>query len=97
MLALIFGLNNFTAQAADPNKAHNHKGERRFTDPAGVALHTEATLNSGKTCAKAGQGADDGGRGIAIFDVDASEQIVWGVLTSFTSWLDRWAGCLPTL
>ena len=102
MLALIFGIIFcFTAQAADPNKAHNHNGvSQRFSDPKPVWLsHTErATLNKGKPVLKQVKGSDDGGRGIAIFDVNASEQIVWSVLTSFTSypnWIEGLDVCQP--
>ena len=86
------------AQAADPNKAHPHTGvATKFTNPQKAELTTADAqqLASGKPVFKQVQ-AGNGGRGIAIFDVQADEQVLWKVITSFEkypTWIDEIAKC----
>ena len=100
MQILLTGLLLFisVAQAADPNKPHPHNGiSTKFTTPQKATLSaTEAQqLSSGKPVFKQVQ-AGNGGRGIAIFDVQANEQTVWSVISSlekYPSWIDEIAKC----
>jgi hypothetical protein len=82
------------ANAADPNKAHPHKGiSTKFNNPSKTTLSDsdKQTLASGKPVLKQVK-EGNGGRGIAVFDVQANEQIVWDVITSYSSypkWIDE--------
>ena len=86
------------AQAADPNKPHPHNGvATKFTNPQKASLTSTDVqqLASGKPVFKQVR-AGNGGRGIAVFDVQASEQTVWGVISSFEKypvWIDGLAKC----
>jgi len=83
-----------TAQAANPNKSHPHNGiANKFHNPDKTSLSTsdEQQLSAGKPVYKQVQ-EGNGGRGIAIFDINASEEEVWNVITSFSQypkWIDE--------
>lgn len=86
------------SMAANPNSAHPHTGvATKFTNPqkATLSASEKTTLSQGKAVLKQVQ-EGNGGRGVAIFDVSASEQDVWNVITSFknyTSYIDELAKC----
>ncbi len=86
------------SMAANPNTAHPHTGvATKFTNPqkATLSASEKTTLSQGKAVLKQVQ-EGNGGRGVAIFDVSASEQDVWNVITSFksyTSYIDELAKC----
>ena len=88
----------FPAMAANPNNAHPHKGvATKFTNPQKADLSTteQATLSGGKAVLKQVK-EGNGGRGVAIFDVSATQTQVWSVITSFenySSYIDELAKC----
>ena len=76
------------AFAANPNTPHPHTGVgTKFTNPAKATLTDgdKNTLSSGKPVLKQIQ-EGNGGRGVAIFDVAATPDKVWSVITSFSSY-----------
>ncbi len=84
--------------AADPALPHEHRGKATpFTTPPALTL-TEAelaTLAAGKQVLKQGQ-VGNGGRGVAVMDVNASVERVWSRILSFSSypkWVDQVATC----
>ena len=75
----------FPVFAANPNTPHAHTGiATKFTNPAKATLSSSeaATLSNGKAVLKQIQ-EGNGGRGVAIFDVNATPDQVWKVITSF--------------
>ena len=75
----------FSAIAANPNTPHAHTGiATKFTNPAKATLSASeaSTLSNGKAVLKQIQ-EGNGGRGVAIFDVNATPNEVWKVITSF--------------
>ena len=84
--------------AANPNAPHPHTGiATKFTNPTKVTLtSTElTTLSKGEPVLKQVQ-EGNGGRGIAVFDVDASQAQVWQTITSFGNypvWIDELSKC----
>lgn len=90
----------FPSMAANPNTPHPHNGiATKFTNPTKVALSSGelSTLSSGKPVLKQVK-EGSGGRGIAIFDVDATEAQVWQTITSFEKypdWIDELSKCEP--
>ena len=87
------------ALAADPAKAHPHKGVvAAYTNgPPTIPLSAQeqATLASGKPVLKQIPSAT-GGRGVAVFDVNASRDKVWSVITNYgmyPSWVDNVETC----
>jgi len=83
-----------TVEAADPNKAHPHSGvAKTFSNPTKAVLNAsdKKLLAAGKPVIKQVQ-EGSGGRGIAVFDINASEKAVWDVITNFSSypqWIDE--------
>lgn len=78
----------FPAFAANPNVAHPHNGvATKFTNPQKAVLSDseKTTLSQGKAVLKQIQ-EGNGGRGVAIFDVAASQDKVWQVITSFNKY-----------
>ena len=75
-----------TAQAADPNAPHPHQGVLNPypTPPTAPALTADevATLVGGDVVRKQTQG-DSGGRGIAVQDVHASPDVIWGKILDY--------------
>ena len=74
--------------AANPNTPHGHTGiATKFTNPAKATLSASeaTTLSSGKAVLKQIQ-EGNGGRGVAIFDVSATPDQVWKVITSFENY-----------
>ena len=73
------------AEAADPNKPHPHQGvATKFSKPQKTILTaTEVDkIKSGRPILKqVNQGS--GGRGIAVMDIDASQDKVWNVITNY--------------
>lgn len=74
-----------TAYAADPNKAHPHQGvAQKFKKPTKTPLTAAETkkIKSGIPILKqVKQG--NGGRGVAVMDIDASQEKVWNVITDY--------------
>lgn len=93
---VVSGIN--PAHAANPNAPHGHNGvAQKFTNPTKVALSESelATLTSGKPVLKQVK-SGNGGRGIAVFDVNATEAQVWQTITSFSKypkWIDELSKC----
>ena len=84
--------------SADPNKPHPHQGiPTQFKNPkrSDLTATQEAKLKSGqsvKTQVKAG----NGGRGIAVMDIQATPDRVWQIITSFEKypdWIDELSLC----
>ena len=85
IFAIIFSALLGTATAADPNASHPHQGIiAKFIDPAPALLSPgeQETLVSGKPVYQQTR-HNDIDRGTAIFDVIASRETVWEVITSF--------------
>jgi len=97
LLALVLGLSP-ASFAADANKPHPHQGvATRFTNPARTTLTAaeEATLQSGQPVYRQIR-LESGGRGVAIFDIKASEEKVWSILTAYAKypqWIDQLKEC----
>jgi ribosome-associated toxin RatA of RatAB toxin-antitoxin module len=98
MLTFLLMLAAEQAHAADPDKPHTHQGiATPFSNPKPTALEASdvALLKTGKSVRKqVKQG--NGGRGIAIMDVDAPEETVWAVITDFDmypKWIDQLESC----
>jgi len=75
----------FPVFSANPNTPHAHTGiATKFSNPAKATLSASeaTTLSSGKAVLKQIQ-EGNGGRGVAIFDVNATPDQVWKVITSF--------------
>lgn len=86
-LALTVTLAN-PAFAADASKPHPHQGSiPKFTSaptPLPLSAADTAALVAGKPVYKQQRYASgDGGRGVAIFDVHATEATVWGTILDF--------------
>ncbi len=87
------------ALAADTTKAHPHQGvvAAYKAGPPTLSLTAaeQATLASGKAVRKQIPSAT-GGRGVAIFDVNAPKDKVWGVITNYgmyPKWVDNVEKC----
>lgn len=86
------------AIAADPDKPHPHQGvAQKFTNPqkSTFTAEEEATLASGSPIYKQVR-LESGGRGVAIFDVQASTDKVWQTIGSFErypDWIDALKDC----
>lgn len=82
------------AQAADASKPHEHKGVLKpypeKYQPVSLSEAEKKQVAAGEPVFKETEG-DAGGRGIAIFRVNAPPDIVWGTLKSFEKypkWID---------
>jgi len=87
------------ALAADPAKPHPHQGvvSAYTSGPPTVTLTAaeQSTLASGKPVMKQIPSAN-GGRGVAVFDVNASRDKVWSVITNYAmypQWVDNVEKC----
>jgi carbon monoxide dehydrogenase subunit G len=86
------------AHAANPNTPHEHKGiAQKFTNPSKISLTSDeqAILKSGKAVVKQVK-SGSGGRGISVFDVNATEAQVWQTITSFSqypNWIEELSKC----
>jgi ribosome-associated toxin RatA of RatAB toxin-antitoxin module len=84
--------------AANPNTAHPHNGvATKFLNPQKVQLSNAEveTLSQNKPVLKQVK-EGNGGRGIAIFDVAATTDQVWKIITSFQNypvWIDELSKC----
>ena len=81
-LLFLFSMNSF---AADPNKPHPHQGKATvFTNPQKTTLTaSEVTqIKSGTPILKQVQ-QGNGGRGIAIMDLNATPEAIWNVVTDY--------------
>jgi ribosome-associated toxin RatA of RatAB toxin-antitoxin module len=84
--------------AADPNVPHPHQGvAKQFKNPKKTTLSSaeEAIISSGKSYKKQVQ-EGTGGRGIAIMDISASQEVVWKTITNFQkypNWIDELSEC----
>ena len=94
-IALLFSSPSWSA---DPNKPHPHQGiATQFKNPKRSTLTPaqEAKLKAGqsvKTQVKEG----NGGRGIAVMDIQATPDRVWQIITSFEKypdWIDELSVC----
>ena len=87
MTPVLFML-SMNSYAADPDKPHPHQGKATvFTNPQKTSLTAdEVTLiQSGKPILKqVRQG--NGGRGIAIMDLNASQDVIWNVITDYANY-----------
>lgn len=82
------------AAAGDWNKPHPHQGVLKpfAADPPPIALSEkeQARLAQGKPVFRQAPDQDgDGGRGTAVFVVDAPPEVVWAVISDFGSY-PRW-------
>ena len=87
------------ALAADVGKAHGHKGVLKpYARPPPPLVLTEkekARIESGKSVMRQMEG-EAGGRGMAIFRVDATPDVVWAIINDFGSypkWIDEVKKC----
>ena len=83
MLFMLFSTNVF---AADPNKPHPHQGKAEvFTVPSKTTLTAAevTTIKSGKPILKQVKKGKNGGRGIAIMDLNASQETIWQIITDY--------------
>ena len=87
MKPLLFML-SMNSYAADPNKPHPHQGKATvFTNPQKTELTASEVelIQSGKPILKqVRQG--NGGRGIAIMDLNASQEAIWNVITDYAKY-----------
>ena len=82
MFFMLFSVNSY---AADPNKPHPHKGKAEvFTVPSKTTLTASevSTIKSDKPILKQVQ-QGNGGRGIAVMDLNASQEKIWGIITDY--------------
>lgn len=83
------------ALAADASKPHDHKGElkpypEKYT-PVSLSSAEKAQVAAGKPVFKKTEG-DAGGRGVAVFKVNAPPAVVWDTLKAFErypDWIDN--------
>jgi hypothetical protein len=87
------------ATAADPSKPHEHHGKLKPYPRPPPALKLsdaeKATLDAGKPVMRQTEG-EAGGRGMAIFKVNANPDIVWATIQDFPSypkWIDEVKKC----
>jgi ribosome-associated toxin RatA of RatAB toxin-antitoxin module len=77
------------ASAADPSKPHGHKGVLkpypRAPKPLVLSPADRATLAAGKPVMRQTEG-DAGGRGLAIFQVNAPADVVWATIRDYPSY-----------
>ncbi len=82
------------AHAADGAKAHGHHGVLKpYARPPPALVLTgkeKATLDKGKSVMRQLEG-EAGGRGMAIFRVDAAPDTVWAIINDFPSY-PKWIG-----
>lgn len=83
------------AWAADANKPHEHKGVlkpyKQPPPPVSLTAKDQAALGKGEPVMKTLEG-ESGGRGAAVFRVNAPPDVVWGVISDFKSypkWIDN--------
>ena len=81
-----------TAQGYDPNTPHGHQGVLKpiTSAPAAIALSADdkAQLNKGEVLLKSSRG-DEGGRGVAIQYVKATESKVWDTILDYDQYPQR--------
>lgn len=87
------------ALAADATKPHEHKGVLkpypRPPPPLKLSDKERARLDEGKPVMRQTEG-EASGRGMAIFKVNASPDVTWGVISDFPSypkWIDEVKKC----
>lgn len=87
------------ALAADAAKAHSHKGVlkpyARPPPPLVLTDKEKSRLDSGKSVMRQMEG-EAGGRGMAIFRVNANPDVVWATINDFHSypkWIDEVKKC----
>src|SRR5690349_8394867 len=87
------------AVAADATKPHEHTGKLKpYPRPPPPLKLTDAekkTIDGGSAVMRQTEG-DAGGRGFAIFRVNASPDIVWATINDFSSypkWIDEVKKC----
>lgn len=82
------------ARAADATKPHEHKGVLKpYARPPPALVLTDkekARLETGKSVMRQMEG-ETGGRGMAIFRVDAAPDTVWAIINDFPSY-PKWIG-----
>jgi hypothetical protein len=99
VLLLIAALFSATALAADPSKPHPHKGVLkpypRPPPPLKLTDAEKARLDQGKPVMRQLEG-ESGGRGMAVFRVNAPPDVVWATINEFSSypkWIDEVKKC----
>lgn len=89
IMTLVAALISTGALAADPAKPHEHHGllkpYPRPPPPLQLSPADRAILDSGKPIMRQTE-ADAGGRGLAIFRVDADPDTVWAIINDFPSY-----------
>ncbi|HEY4219879.1 MAG TPA: SRPBCC family protein, partial [Myxococcota bacterium] len=87
------------ARAADPTKPHEHHGilkpSPRPPPPLKLSDAEKKILEGGKPVMRQSEG-DAGGRGMAIFRVNATPDVVWATINDFASypkWIDEVKKC----
>ena len=98
MWFVILSLLSNSSWSADPNKPHPHQGvATQFTTPtrSNLTAAEESKLDAGQSVKKQVK-EGNGGRGIAIMDIQASPERVWSVITNFEKypdWIDELSLC----
>ncbi len=89
----------FGAEAADPTKPHPHQGllapYPKSPPPTHFTAEEQQALAAGEAVHKQTQG-ETGGRGLAVFRVNAPPETVWIVIQDFASyplWIDEVEKC----
>ena len=91
---LMFLLSAGPALSADPNSPHPHKGKgEKFSNPQPSKLSGDEIkqIQSGKAVRRQVRGKD-GGRGIAIMDVNAPADRIWKTILDYKAypeWIDK--------
>lgn len=98
-IVLATGLTAPQARAADPAAAHPHRGilkpYPRPPAPLKLSDAERQRLDEGKAVMRMTEG-QTGGRGMAIFKVNASPDVTWGTIRDFGSyprWIDEVKKC----
>lgn len=90
-IATVITMSSDPAWSADANKPHAHKGLvpgfQGEPKPVQLTAADTATLAKGDRVMKQVQ-QKDGGRGVAIFRVNAPAQTVWSVISNFAKYPD---------
>ena len=98
MWFFILSLFSTPSWSADPNKPHPHQGiATQFSEPKRSSLTPteEGKLKAGQSVKKQVK-EGNGGRGIAIMDIQATPERVWDIITSFEKypvWIDELSQC----
>ncbi len=99
LLLLLLLVPHDTAWAADANKPHPHQGVLKPypqpPKPTPLSAADIKTLESGEPVYKTTEG-ETGGRGVAVFRINAPRDVVWSTITQFQmypQWVDEVTTC----